>query len=53
VAEEAFHYLDAPVKRLGAPNTPVPFSPPLEQYYLPNEPKIVKAVKQVMSYDLQ
>jgi pyruvate dehydrogenase E1 component beta subunit len=50
VAEEAFNYLDAPIKRLGAPNTPVPFSPPLEQYYLPNEIKIVKAVKDVISY---
>jgi pyruvate dehydrogenase E1 component beta subunit len=51
VAEEAFHYLDAPIKRIGAPNTPVPFSPPLEQYYLPNETKIIEAVKQIISYD--
>jgi pyruvate dehydrogenase E1 component beta subunit len=50
VVEEAFDCLDAPIKRLGAPNTPVPFSPPLENYYLPNENKIVKAVKEVMSY---
>lgn len=50
MVEEAFDYLDAPIKRLGAPNTPVPFSPPLENYYLPNENKIVKAVKEVISY---
>jgi pyruvate dehydrogenase E1 component beta subunit len=48
VAEEAIDYLDAPVKRLAEPDTPIPFSPPLEQYVIPNEKSIIKAVKEVM-----
>ena len=35
IAEEAFEDLDAPVKRIAAPDTPVPFSPPLEKAYIP------------------
>lgn len=45
VAEQAFDYLDAPIVRIGAPFTPVPFSPPLEQAYIPNEDAIIKAVR--------
>jgi len=48
VAEEALDYLDAPVKRLAEPDTPIPFSPPLEQYVIPNEKIIIKAVKEVV-----
>lgn len=47
VAEEALDYLDAPIKRVGAPFCPVPFSPPLEQAYIPNEDDIVAAVKEI------
>jgi len=47
-AEEAFHDLKAPVKRVAAPDIPVPFSPPLEQFYLPNEGQLIQAVKDVM-----
>ncbi|MDD3312146.1 alpha-ketoacid dehydrogenase subunit beta [Pseudodesulfovibrio sp.] len=47
VAEEAVEYLDAPIKRVGAPFCPVPFSPPLEQYYIPNADNIVAAVKSI------
>ncbi|WP_419787140.1 alpha-ketoacid dehydrogenase subunit beta [Pseudodesulfovibrio sp.] len=47
VAEEAVEYLDAPIKRVGAPFCPVPFSPPLEQYYIPNADNIVEAVKSI------
>ena len=47
VAEEALDFLDAPVKRLAEPDTPIPFSPPLEQYVIPNEKTIVKAVKEI------
>ena len=35
IAEEAFEHLDAPVKRIAAPDSPVPFSPPLEQAFIP------------------
>jgi len=49
VAEDALDYLDAPIKRLAEPDTPIPFSPPLEQYVIPNEKSIVKAVKELVS----
>jgi len=48
VAEEAFDYLDAPIKRVAAPFTPVPFSPALEKEFIPNEAKIIAAVKEVV-----
>jgi pyruvate dehydrogenase E1 component beta subunit len=47
VAEEAVEYLDAPIKRVGAPFCPVPFSPPLEQHYIPGADNIVSAVKAI------
>ncbi|MFC1728995.1 alpha-ketoacid dehydrogenase subunit beta [candidate division KSB1 bacterium] len=50
VADEAFEYLDAPVKRLGALDTPVPYSPPLEDFYLPNQQKISAALKELLKY---
>ena len=45
VAEEAFDYLDAPIVRVTAPFTHCPFSPPLEAEYVPNEAKIINAVR--------
>ena len=48
VAEEALDYLDAPIKRVASPDTPIPFSPPLEQFIIPNEQSIIKAVKEVV-----
>jgi len=45
VADEGFDLLNAPIKRVAAPDTPVPFSPVLERAYLPDEGKIVAAVK--------
>jgi len=48
VAEKAFDYLDAGVKRVTAPFTPVPFSPVLEAAFIPNEAKIIEAVKSVL-----
>ncbi|MEM3579167.1 MAG: transketolase C-terminal domain-containing protein [Candidatus Bathyarchaeia archaeon] len=50
VFEEAFGYLDAPVKRVATLDVPIPFSPPLEKHVLPNEQKIVNAVKEIMKY---
>lgn len=47
VAEYAFDYLDAPIKRVAAPFTPVPFSPALEKEFIPDEAKIIAAVKEV------
>ena len=48
VADKAFDYLDAGIKRVTAPFTPVPFSPPLEAAFIPNEAKIIDAVHEVM-----
>jgi pyruvate/2-oxoglutarate/acetoin dehydrogenase E1 component len=48
VAEEAIDYLDAPIKRVTNPDTPIPFSPPLEQFAIPDEKAVIKAVKEVV-----
>jgi pyruvate dehydrogenase E1 component beta subunit len=48
IADKGFDSLDAPIKRLTAPDVPVPFSPPLEQFVLPNDSKIVAAVKELV-----
>ena len=48
VAEEALDYLDAPVKRVAEPDTPIPFSPPLEQFVIPDEKSIIKAVRKIV-----
>ena len=45
IQEDAFDYLDAPVARVGAPFSPVPFSPALEQHYVPNAERIVAEAK--------
>jgi len=44
-AEEWFDYLDAPVKRLGAPSVPLPYSPVLERACIPDSKSIIAAVK--------
>ena len=48
VAEEAIDYLDAPVKRVAEPDTPIPFSPPLEKFVIPDENRIIGAVKEIV-----
>jgi pyruvate dehydrogenase E1 component beta subunit len=48
IAEKAFDYLDAPIKRVTAPDTPVPFSPVLERYYMPDEENVVQAVREML-----
>lgn len=48
IMEEAFDYLDAPVKRVAAPMVPIPFSKPLEEYVVPNANDVVKAVKELL-----
>ena len=48
VAEEAIDYLDAPIKRVAEPDTPIPFSPPLENFVIPDEERIVKAVEEII-----
>ena len=50
IAQHAFEWLDAPVARLGGLDTPVPFSPPLEDAYRPSALKIYEAAKALASY---
>lgn len=50
--ENAMEYLDAPVKRVTSPDTPVPYSRPLENYFLPNRDKIVHAVEEIMTEEI-
>jgi pyruvate dehydrogenase E1 component beta subunit len=49
VQSEAFDYLDAPIERVAAPFTPVPFSPPLENFVLPDADRVVKAAKELVA----
>ena len=49
VAEKALGYLDAPIKRVGAPWVPVPYSPTLEDAYVPQEADVVRAAMAVMA----
>lgn len=48
IQKYAFDYLDAPVTRINAADTSLPYSPPYIEEYLPNPAKIIKAVKEVM-----
>ena len=48
IQEEAFDYLDAPVARVGAPFSPVPFSPALESVYVPNAERIVAEARKML-----
>ncbi|MFX1473727.1 MAG: alpha-ketoacid dehydrogenase subunit beta, partial [Promethearchaeota archaeon] len=48
VQEEAFDWLDAPIKRVNAPDTPVPFSPTLEQYFIPDNKRIAEAIRMIV-----
>jgi 2-oxoisovalerate dehydrogenase E1 component len=50
IQEEAFEYLDAPIRILGALDTPVPYSPPLEEFFLVSEAEIEKAARLLMAY---
>lgn len=48
VSSDAFDYLDAPVTRVCAPDTPVPFSPVMEDFYVPDREKINAAVRRIV-----
>jgi pyruvate/2-oxoglutarate/acetoin dehydrogenase E1 component len=50
IAEEAFEWLDAPVVRVASLDTPVPYSPPLEDYYLPQINDVVDAARKLAGY---
>jgi 2-oxoisovalerate dehydrogenase E1 component beta subunit len=50
IAEQAFEDLDAPIRRLTAPDVPVPFSPPLEQRVLPGLDDMKEAIRELAAY---
>jgi pyruvate/2-oxoglutarate/acetoin dehydrogenase E1 component len=50
VCETAFDHLDAPISRVTALDTPVPYSPPLEERFLPNAEKVVAAARELAKY---
>jgi 2-oxoisovalerate dehydrogenase E1 component beta subunit len=50
IAEEAFEDLDAPVKRMAAPDTPVPFSPPLEKAFIPQVEDVAAGLRELAEY---
>lgn len=50
LAERAFEYLDGPLVRIAAPDTPIPYSPPLEDAFLPNVAKVVEKARWLYRY---
>jgi 2-oxoisovalerate dehydrogenase E1 component len=50
IQEEAFEYLDAPVRVVGALDTPVPYSPPLEEEFLPSEADVERAARLLLAW---
>jgi 2-oxoisovalerate dehydrogenase E1 component beta subunit len=50
IAEKAFDYLDAPIKRVASLDVPTPYSPPLEAFYLPNRDKVLSAARELLAY---
>ena len=50
IAEKAFDYLDAPIKRVASLDVPTPYSPPLEAFYLPDKQKVLKAARELLAY---
>jgi pyruvate/2-oxoglutarate/acetoin dehydrogenase E1 component len=50
IAERSFEHLDAPVMRVAPPDTPVPYAPTLEEYFLPNADKVGQAIRALYDY---
>jgi 2-oxoisovalerate dehydrogenase E1 component beta subunit len=50
LSERCFEYLDGPLIRVTAPDTPVPYSPPLEEFFLPNPEKVCRAARALAAY---
>jgi len=50
ISEEAFDYLDGPIRRITAPDTPVPFSPPMEEFFLPKISDVLRVARQLHAY---
>jgi 2-oxoisovalerate dehydrogenase E1 component beta subunit len=50
ICEEVFEYLDGPVLRVTAPDTPVPYSPPLEEFFLPKVSDVLTTARKLAAY---
>ena len=50
ITESVFEYLDGPIVRVTAPDTPIPYSPPLEDAFLPNAEKVVEKARWLLRY---
>ena len=50
INEEAFDFLDAPIVRIASKDSPVPFSPPLEEWFLPNVGDVVREAKRLVAF---
>lgn len=50
ISDEIFDHLDGPIIRIAAPDTPVPYSPPMEEFYIPKASDVVKAAERLYSY---
>lgn len=50
INEYCFEYLDAPIIRVASPDTPVPYSPPLEEAFIPQTKDVVSAIEKLMRY---
>jgi 2-oxoisovalerate dehydrogenase E1 component beta subunit len=50
ISSKAFEDLDGPIVRVTSPDTPIPFSPPLEEYFLPNAQKVADAARKLAAY---
>jgi len=50
ISEEAFDYLDGPIRRITAPDTPVPFSPPMEEFFLPKISDVLRVTRELHAY---
>ncbi len=50
ICEEVFEYLDGPVLRVTAPDTPVPYSPPMEEFFLPKAIDVLNTARKLAAY---
>ena len=49
ISEKCFNDLKGPIAKITAPHTPVPFSPPMEDFYIPSSEKIIKAANNLIN----
>jgi len=50
IGEEAFEHLDGPIRRIAAPDSPVPFSPPLEKAFIPQVEDVAAGLRELAEY---